>query len=195
MFVLFLCLPAKISQGVGFFQCDLEVLVSCDTQKCDHSCLELALAVGRSRELACSKRGEDSLSSHLCGLLCSTCKAASLWSAFPDPLVCEFPTSSGSQAAAGAMLGSPGFTGKLARVMGRYQTKAQKNFGAFPLCLSCNILISAATSKGGLCTRQELCATWLDAFQGLVPPYLPEVPQNEVVSCDTSRNTSRESRM
>lgn len=28
-----------------FFQCDLEVLVSCDTQKCNHSCLELILTL------------------------------------------------------------------------------------------------------------------------------------------------------
>lgn len=71
-------LPASknFTRGV-FFQYDLEFLVSCDTQKCNHSWLELTLAVGRSRELACSNWGEDSLSSHFCGLLCSTCKAAS----------------------------------------------------------------------------------------------------------------------
>lgn len=67
-----------------FFQRDLEVLVSCDTQKCNYSCLELTDS-GRSREWACSNWGEDFLSSHLCGLLCSTCKAASCDQLFQIP--------------------------------------------------------------------------------------------------------------
>lgn len=77
--------PSKnFTRGV-FFQHDLEVIVSCDTQKCNHSSLELTLTVGRSRELACSNLGEDYLSSHLCGLLCSTCEAASCDQLFQIP--------------------------------------------------------------------------------------------------------------
>lgn len=38
-------------------------------------------------------------------------------------------------------------------------------------------------------TRRELCATWLGAFQGLVPPCLPGVPGNNVVSSDPSMYT------
>lgn len=60
-----LCSPVARQQNFTrvFLHHDLEVIVSCDTQKCNHSWLELAVTT-RRRELTCSNMGEDSLWAH-----------------------------------------------------------------------------------------------------------------------------------
>lgn len=58
-----LCSPVARQQNFTrvFLHHDLEVIVSCDTQKCNHSWLAVTT---RRRELTCSNIGEDSLWAH-----------------------------------------------------------------------------------------------------------------------------------